>query len=232
MPSKTTAAKPKRTGRRSACGLLKVQAYDRLKDAIVTGLYPPATFLSERGLVEELGMSKTPIRAALERLEGEGYVRVSPQQGIVVREPSLREIADQFDIRLALERHVIESLAGHLTAEQIAQLRDNLRRQHEAAEGGDLAESIRLDSAFHLMLCEFHGNQEILAAMRRLREKMTWIIGLVFKQSDDRMSPNHREHESIAEAVIAGDCPTAVAGLRAHLEYGKRSLLASPREEF
>jgi DNA-binding GntR family transcriptional regulator len=228
MPRQATAADPKPEGRRLAGRLLKVQAYDSLKSWIITGAYPPGTFLSERRLVEKLGMSKTPIRAALERLEGEGFVRVSPRQGIVVREPSLAEIADQFEIRLALERHVIESLAGNLAAAQVARLRDNLRRRREAAKGEDLAESIRLDSEFHLMLCELHGNQEILATMMRLREKMTWVIGLVFKQSDGRMVPNLREHEAIAEAIICGDCQAAVAGLRDHLEYGKRSLL-SPR---
>ncbi|MFZ5831697.1 MAG: GntR family transcriptional regulator [Planctomycetota bacterium] len=228
MPRKPTAAKPKKPRGAVPRGLLKVHAYNGLKDSIVTGTYPPGTFLSERRLVEQMAMSKTPIRAALERLEGEGYVRVSPRQGIVVREPSLGEIADQFEIRLALERHVIESLAGNLAADQVLRLRENLRRQREAAEHEDLPESVRLDSEFHVMLCEFHGNQEIIATMMRLREKMTWVIGLVFKQSDGRMVPNLREHEAIAEAVIHGDAAAAVNGLRRHLDYGKQSLL-SPR---
>ena len=228
MPSRTRVSQPKQQGVRRATGLLKTQAYDRLKAAIVTGDYLPGTFLSERRLVAELGMSKTPIRAALERLEGEEYVRVSPRQGIVVREPALREIADQFEIRLALERHVIESLAGNLAAAQVARLRDNLRQQRQAAKQEDLAASIRLDSEFHLLLCEFHGNQEILTTMMRLREKMTWVIGLVFKHSAGRMVPNLCEHEAIAEAIIRGDCQAAIDGLRSHLEYGKPSLL-SPR---
>ena len=114
MPTRTKAAPSNQQGSHRDKGLLKSQAYDRLKTSIVTGAYPPGSFLSERRLVEELGMSKTPIRAALERLEGEDYVRISPRQGIVVREPSVREIADQFEIRLALERHVLKSLAGKL----------------------------------------------------------------------------------------------------------------------
>lgn len=228
MPTRTEAAPSNQQGSHRAKGLLKSQAYDRLKTSIVTGVYPPGTFLSERRLVDELTMSKTPIRAALERLEGEGYVRVSPRQGIVVREPSLREIADQFEIRLALERHVLESLAGKLAPAQVTRLRDNLRHQRQAAEREDLAESIRLDSEFHVLLCQFHGNQEILATMVQLREKMTWVIGLVFKHSAGRLVPNLREHEAIAEAIIRGDCQAAVDGLRSHLEYGKQSLW-SPR---
>ena len=85
-----------------------------------------------------------------------------------------------------------------------------------------------MDTEFHVLLCEFHGNQEILATMLRLQEKMTWVIGLVFKHTAGRMVPNLREHEAIAAALIRGDCQAAVDGLRSHLEYGKQSLL-SPR---
>jgi DNA-binding GntR family transcriptional regulator len=99
-------------------------------------------------------MSKTPIRAALERLEGEEYVRVSPRQGIVVREPALREIADQFEIRLALERHVIESLAGNLAAAQVARLRDNLRQQRPFRRTA----SIRLIASF-TCCCAVHKSR-------------------------------------------------------------------------
>jgi DNA-binding GntR family transcriptional regulator len=92
--------------------LLKEQAYQQLKQMLVDGTYVPGTFLSERRLAEQLGMSKTPVRAALERVEAEGYVTVSPQQGIVVRELSLREIKEHFEIRMALETHIVRRLAG------------------------------------------------------------------------------------------------------------------------
>ncbi len=224
----TTSAKshrPRKPAADDSRTLLKSLAYERLKSDIVEGLFVPGSFLSERRLVEQLGMSKTPIRAALERLEGEGYVRVSPRQGIVVREPSFREVSDQFEIRLALERYVIEALAGSLSTSQIRELRGNLQRQRQAAARDDLRESIRLDSEFHIALCRFHGNQEIVTTMLRLREKMTWVIGLVFKQNDGRMIPNLREHEAIAKALIAGDREEAVARLRSHLNYGRQSLL-------
>ena len=88
--------------------LLKDQAYENLKNLILEEVFAPGTFLSERQLAARLDMSKTPIRSALERLETEGYVAVSPQQGIVVRESSLREIVDLFDIRIALEVFVVQ----------------------------------------------------------------------------------------------------------------------------
>jgi DNA-binding GntR family transcriptional regulator len=208
--------------------LLKEHAYAALKDCIITGVYPPGTFLSERKLVEQLDMSKTPIRSALERLEAQGMVSISPRQGILVREPSVQEIGDQFAIRLALERYVLESLAGRLTKEQIHLVRDNLRSQQQAAQKGDLAASIRLDGEFHAMFCQFLGNREILRVMRHLRERMTFVIGLVFRQNADRMVPNWQEHRAIAQAVIEGHADEAVVQLKKHLEYGKQMLLSRP----
>jgi DNA-binding GntR family transcriptional regulator len=223
-----TAAKNRDNEKRRANDrvLLKERAYAKLKQRVVTGRYSPGTFLSERMLASELGMSKTPIRAALERLEAEEFVSVSPQQGIVVREPSIREIADQFELRLALEGHVLRSLAGRLDDDQVRRVRDNLRHQCRAAQDGDLATTIKLDSEFHLTFCELLGNREILRILGQLREKIEWVIALVFRDNIERMWPNWEEHQGIAEAVIEGNADLGLKRLEAHLEYGKRALLS------
>src|SRR5580700_8790566 len=95
----------KTDGHFPARSFLKDRAYERIKSRLLNNDYPPGTFLSERQLAENLGMSKTPVKAALERLESEGLIAVSPQQGIVVRELSVHEIADLYEIRAALESY-------------------------------------------------------------------------------------------------------------------------------
>ena len=84
-------------------------------------------------------MSKTPVKAALERLEVEGFITVSPQQGIVVRELSVHEIADLYEIRAALESYTLRAIAGRLTAEQVRRLRANLKAQEAIRGTGDVA---------------------------------------------------------------------------------------------
>src|SRR5258706_11327592 len=106
-------------------------------------------------------MGKTRVRAALPRLEMDGFVPVSPQQGIVVREPSIHEIVDLFDIRIALETFVVRRLAGNLTPEQTTKLRANLDAQARAVKDHDNEAATRLDTDFHLLLCEFLDNREI-----------------------------------------------------------------------
>jgi DNA-binding GntR family transcriptional regulator len=230
MPATTTVKKriPLPGAATADKSLLKQQAYDELKGLIQNATFEPGAFLSERQLSAQLGMSKTPVKAALERLEAEGFVAVSPQQGIVVRDLSIHEIADQFEIRMALESFVLRNIAGKLSDEQAARLKDNLRQQQQAAKQSDVATSARLDSAFHTLFCEFHGNQEILRVMLQLREKMHRVVTRVFGQNWDRLTPSYREHKAIADAVLAGDADQATAALEEHLNYGKQ-LLLSPR---
>src|SRR5205823_13426599 len=94
--------------------LLKDDAYERIKQLIQTQVFKPGTFLAERELAARLGMSKTPVRSALERLQTEGFVQIAPKQGAVVREPSLHEIVDMIDFRIALEPYVLRRLVGRL----------------------------------------------------------------------------------------------------------------------
>jgi DNA-binding GntR family transcriptional regulator len=97
--------------------LLEQQAYVGSRELLVSGELASGTFLSESRLVDRLGMSKTPIRAALERLAAEEFISVSPRRGAVVRELTVREVADQYDIRSALEPHVLRGIAGRLSLE-------------------------------------------------------------------------------------------------------------------
>ncbi len=152
--------------------LLKDRAYADLKVLIQSGEFPPNTFLSERQLVARLGMSKTPIRSALEHLEAQGLVVVSPQQGIVVTDLSVREITDLFDVRSAIEPFVAARLAErHVGAEGIARLDENLLLQANAASAGDALAATSLDVAFHALLAELLDNREVLRWLARCFDK-------------------------------------------------------------
>jgi DNA-binding GntR family transcriptional regulator len=172
-------------------------------------------------------MSKTPVRTALTRLEMDGFVTVSPQQGIVVRETSIHEIVDLFDIRMALESFVVRRLAGNLTPQQTARVRENLEAQGRAAKDQNIDATTRLDTEFHLLLCEFLGNREILIAMERLRGKLHRIILGIQQKSPERMVDGWREHEGIAESVIQGRGEQAAQRVVQHLEWGKKFLVSS-----
>lgn len=206
--------------------LLKDRAYDELKRLILTGTYPPGTFLSERQLAAQLAMSKTPIRAALERLAAEGFVAVSPQQGIVVRERSLHEIVDLFDLRIALETFVVRRLAGQLPAAGAGRLRVNLAAQDECAHDGDLARAAHLDAQFHLTLCECLDNHEITTTLAHLRDKLDRTIYTILSRDAGRVSDSYKEHMGIVEAIVAADRELAATRMERHLTWGKTFLVS------
>src|SRR5262245_24079143 len=208
--------------------LLKDHAYERIKSRLLNNDYPPGTFLSERQLAGNLGMSKTPVKGALERLESEGFISVSPQQGIVVRELSVHEIADQYEIRGVLESYALRSLAGRLAPDQVARVRANLEAQARLRGSGEVARGVELDAAFHVQFVEFLGNGEILRVIVQLREKMQRVITQVFRLCPGRLDTSYDEHAAIAAAVIDGDGPRAAELLVRQLELGKR-LILSPR---
>ncbi len=220
----TTAAGRTATAPPTERVLLKDRAYERLKDKIVRGEFEPGRFLSERRLAAELAMSKTPVRSAIERLESEGLVRVSPQQGIVVAEVSLSEIIDLFEVRTALESFVVLQLAGTLTPERLRQLHENLDRQVEAAESGDVVENMRLDTGYHFLLCEFQGNREITRVMWRMRDRLGRIIIGVLRQRPQRMLESVEEHRAVVEAIAEGRGVEAADAMRSHLAWGQRFL--------
>ncbi len=207
--------------------LLKERAYSEIKEQIQTAKFPPGSFLSERQLAGMLGMSKTPIKAALERLEYEGFVSVSPQQGIVVRQLSVKEIADQFELRKALEGYVANAIAGKLTDKQVSSIQRNLRQQQTAATKGAVGRFVELDAEFHLLLCEVFGNQAILDCLMQHRSKMHRVIYQIMSQAPERFNDAVAEHTAIFDAIQHGRSATAVKLVEKHLEYGKQYLLSS-----
>jgi DNA-binding GntR family transcriptional regulator len=208
--------------------LMRDQAYAAIKRFLLDGDLAPGAFLAERQLAGQLRMSKTPVRAALQRLEAEGFVTISPQQGIIIRDLTVHEIADHYEIRAALETYVVRALAGHLIARQRDRLEENLRAQAALRGRDDGRQAAALDTAFHTLFCEFLGNGEILKVMAQLREKIQRVITRVFQLNTRRFASSYAEHRAIADAVINGDAARAARLVEEHLEYGKRCLL-SPR---
>lgn len=210
----------------SARRLLEDRAYDELKELIQNGALPGGSFLSERALARQLRMSTTPVRLALGRLALEGFVSISPQHGVVVREPSIQEVVDLFDLREALESFVARRLAGKLAAEQARTLKENLKRQEEAARDGDTVRLTRLDTEFHLLLCRFLGNREIELTLWRLRDKLHRVILRVMSRLPGRPAEAVREHAAIADAILRGQAERAADRIVRHLEFGKRFLVS------
>lgn len=208
-----------------ARGLFKNRAYDAIRQMILGGELEPGAFIAERPLACKLGMSTTPVRSALQRLETEGLIIISPQQGAVVRDFSFREVAELYEIRMALEPFVARRIAGRLTPEQVERVHANLEAQRANLVRRDIGLCVRLDEDFHTLFSEFLDNREICRVMGTLRDRTHRVFHRVFSLNPGRMEGSYDEHVVIARTIIEGDAELAAQRVETHLDYGRRALI-------
>jgi DNA-binding GntR family transcriptional regulator len=212
-----------------ASSRLQSRAYSELRRLIVSGEFPAGSFLSERQLAQQLNMSKTPVHVALERLESEGFVTISAQQGVVIRGMSVEDIVDHYELREAIECWVARRIAGKLNPSQQRQLRDNIAEQQAALLEHDLVKLMLLDEQMHFLMASFLNNREIITTMERLRDKIHQVIIRVTDTDGSRPPESVAEHVALIDAVLEGHGARAADFMAAHLEAGKRRILNPQR---
>lgn len=212
----------------SAKSGMRAQAVHRaLKRAILDQALAPGSKLPEDSIGERLGVSRTLVREALVRLSEEGLVEMRPNKGAVVARPSLEEGRDLFTTRLALERLVVETLAGQLGTQQEQQLLDHIGAE-ESARGHDQATSIRLAGEFHTLLASMTGNATLIRYVNELVARSSLILALYGRPHSSECAVS--EHHEILAALKAGESAKAVKLMHHHLEsITTRALL--PKEQ-
>jgi DNA-binding GntR family transcriptional regulator len=208
--------------------LLQDNAYAALKELIVTGVLRPGAAFSERQMADRLGMSTTPVRAAIRRLASEDFVVISSQRGIFVKTMTVKEMNDLYEYRFALEAQVVLELSKRPDLTKFKALDENLRGQMATAKSGDVAGHIDLDVNFHMMLCQIHGNQMIVEAMGRIQDRLNQIAACVTQDENELTSDNAREHRDLLNLIRKGDGKDAVAMLAAHLDYAREGSPCDP----
>jgi DNA-binding GntR family transcriptional regulator len=207
---------------RSRAGMV----YRALRRAIIEQALSPGAKLPEDAIGERLGVSRTLVREALGRLAGEGLVELRHNRSAAVAYPSLEEAREVFAVRKAMERLVVEELAGRLTAEQRKRLRAHVDREDEARERGG-AESIRLAGEFHLLLAECTGNSLLIRYVNEVASRCSLILAIYGRphSSDCAVS----EHRDLIEALEKADAPTAIHLMDHHLAAVMDRALLSDR---
>ena len=203
---------------------LKEQAYRHLLDLLMSDEVPTGAFLSERQLVARLGMSKTPIRVALERLDRDGFVDILPQRGVRLRELTAPEIVDYYNFRIALESWVVKRVATAHDAREVRELRRIVERQRkmlETGRGDVVRRYIELDAALHQTFAEIAGNAEIIRVLDTQRDKLARVMSAILTRDPEWLQSTTGEHEAIVDAIERGDPAAAEREIVAHLEHGR-----------
>ncbi|WP_163851742.1 GntR family transcriptional regulator [Pseudooceanicola aestuarii] len=195
---------------------LRDQAYDTLKRRILNCELRPGEAVTVAELAAALGIGRTPVTQAVDRLMLDGLVQVMPRKGVVVSPVSLNHLVEIIEIRLLNEVQAARWAARNASKGQIRHLRDNIRRMHKASATRDVAELITLDGAFHRLIAEAARNTILMELLGNLHDRSLrfWTLSLRVPHRNDRVC---EQHEAIVDAIATGDPDRAEQALSDHI---------------
>lgn len=201
--------------------LRREQTYKAMRDAIQSGKLKPGTRLREIELAERLGISRTPIREALSRLQSDGLVINEPNRGMIVTVLDRRMVSELYVMRQVLEGTAAALAARHASDEEIASLREIADRDKEHTDPQLLAANNRL---FHETLYQSAHNRYLLKTLNTLRESMA-LLGNTTLALPGRSSTALQEHQAIVHALEQRDAAAAEAATVSHIKEAYRARL-------
>ena len=197
---------------------------ETLRQAIRDGIFKPGERLMEIPLSEELGVSRTPIREAIRKLELEGFVIMIPRRGTYVADISLKDISQVFEIRSALEELAGALAAERITAEEIEYLERMLVEIGTYIEKKDMDRIVEADVNFHEVLYKASRNERLVEIIHNLREQ-TLRFRTVSMNQPGRLAKTWEEHRLLVEAIADRDANKARKIARLHMEHSEQALL-------
>lgn len=201
-------------------GPLRERVYEALLELITTRALRPGQHLVESELAQHLGVSRQPVREALQRLNTDGWVDLRPAQGAFVHEPTEEEADQLLTVRTLLEAEAARLAAVNAEAGGIAEL-EELCRRGEAAVGGDEVEMVvEANAAFHARVMGLAGNAVLAELARQVDRRVRWYYTPVARQ---RGAQSWIEHRELIAAIADGDEARATTVMREHTEHTRRS---------
>lgn len=193
-------------------------AYVAIRAMILSGELAPGAQLSEEAMAEACGVSRTPVREALRRLEAELFIRRSESQRSFVAEWSLDDLEDAFELRAMLEGQAARRAAERVSPLQLEQLRAHNRRIHEAisATEPDVTRFLEHNRLFHAIILDAAGSPRLASMLGLLIEQpVVWRTAQSYGR--ENLQRSHREHEELLAAFARGDGAWAAAIMTAHI---------------
>ncbi|MEU7485325.1 GntR family transcriptional regulator [Streptomyces sp. NPDC042319] len=194
------------------------RVYAHVKQGVLERRYEGGMLLTEGELAEAVGVSRTPVREALLRLEVEGLIKLYPKKGAMVLPVSAQEIADVVETRLLVEEHAARK-AVPAPAALIEELETLLATMREQIAAGDLAAVSVTDRCFHAAIVRSAGNRILDRLYEQLRDRQLRMGVAVMHAHPDRIAKNIAEHSEILEALRAGDPEAATAAVHRHVSW-------------
>lgn len=202
---------------------------DLIRDAIVSGVLEPGERLMELQLAEEMGVSRTPLREAMRKLELEGYIVMMPRRGTFVANMSIRDINEIFEIRNSLESLSSGLAAERITQEELERLQRLMLKISGHVKAGDMEKIVATDIEFHDVLYKAARNSRLMGIISNLRDQLTRFRTLSMS-FPGRLEATMEEHRNMVEAIAQGDVAAAQRAAELHMEHSEQVLMQAMAE--
>jgi len=199
---------------------LKDKAYNIIKDKIVHCEYRPGQFLIESDLMTVVGASRTPIREALSKLEQEGLLDILPKRGVMVRNITIGEINEIYEVRLLIEPYIIREYGRLIPTHLLKELMEGLNITGDEARG-ELG--YKKDQDLHQILMQLSQNSYFMDILNRLYSQNHRLRILSGDLLGYRAEETVKEHKDIVESLILKDYEKAAQAMFMHLQNSKEA---------
>jgi DNA-binding GntR family transcriptional regulator len=206
--------------------------YASIRRAIMAGRYAPGTQLKEEYLAEMMGVSRTPVRSALQRLVGDRLLRSEANRGVFVAEWTGRDIEDVFELRLLLEPHAAGLAAIRADLDQIDRLRaqtDRMEAYTRPSFRDHLPEIQEENHSFHNLILEASGSARLKSIAASLTD-MPMIVGTFYFYSESDMQHSIQHHRELIAAIEAKDRTCAQEVMSIHLRVTHRIFMQNRKD--
>jgi DNA-binding GntR family transcriptional regulator len=203
---------------------LRDQAYEAIKDRIITCAFKPGEVINEASVSALLGLGRTPVHQAIDRLMLEEMVEVIPRKGVIVKPVILQDVLQMIDVRIINEVQCARFAAERADDSHIEAMAQTLDRARNAIAGRDIHTMMSLDREFHLLLASASKNFELAEVLRKLNERSLrfWFISFT---TPDHHHSFQQQHEALFDAVSSHDADEAGRAMRVHIEAFRKSVI-------
>lgn len=209
---------------------LRDVVFNTLRQAILKGELKPGERLMEIALAERLGVSRTPIREAMRKLEQEGLVVMIPRRGAQVASITEKDLNDVLEVRIALENMAIEKACARMTAEETEKLKAAAKAFEDTIAEGNLVHLAEADVAFHEIIYQAADNVCLMQVLNNLREQI-YRYRVEYLKDEEMRRQLAREHEKLTQALAARDVKDAQELSYDHIENQRQGIIKSIRAE-
>ena len=198
--------------------------YEELKMQILTGAIVPGTRMMEVELAKEIGVSRTPIREAIRKLEKEGLVTIEPRRGAYASQISIEDMVEILEVRQNMEGLAAYFAASRMTPEQMADLKEVSAKYNAAVQEGIMENMIKYDTRFHRIIVESCNNKTLMQMIEQLQE-LVLRFRYIYYDNFRRAENMPEEHKAILEAIESGDADAARDAADIHIDRLKELII-------